>query len=182
MPGQKYLIWQTPWEHEWEMLANLWKGLPACRGNSLLHDTALSSPGHPTLLKAPSHSLFKPKLLSGRSWGEGAADRQATGTWDTNSSGRNRDVLPRMSAVKAPAEAWSRQRRSCCCRLIVYLKCAREKCSIKFAEIWIEIQNLMSVNHSWFESLTRTQKPWVSSWIYSLPLPASASSSQWEGS
>lgn len=30
--------------------------------------------------------------------------------------------------------------------------------------------NLMTVNHSWFESLTRTQKPWVSCWIYSLPL------------
>lgn len=135
MPGQKYLIWQTSWEHEWEMLANLWKGLPACRCNSLLHNTALSSPRYPTLLKASSHSLFKSKLLSGHSWGEGAADRQATGTC----TGSNRGVLPGMRS-ETLAEAWSRQKRSCCCTLIVYLKCAREKCSIKFAEIWTEIK------------------------------------------
>lgn len=72
-------------------------------------------------------------------WGEGAADRQATGTWDTNSSACNRDVWPRMSSV-TPSGAWSRQKRSCCCTLIVYLKCVREKCSGKFAEIWTEIQ------------------------------------------
>lgn len=67
MPGQKYPIWQTPWEQE--MFANLWNRLPACRSNSLLHNTALSSSRYPALLKASSHSLFRQKLLSGHSLG-----------------------------------------------------------------------------------------------------------------
>lgn len=136
-PGQKYLIWQTPWEHEWEMPANLWSRLPACRCSSLLHHTALSSLGHPALLKASSHSLFKPKLLSG-------AQGQQTGRQ------QEPETQPALAVTEMFGQGWalwllqkiscSRQERSCCCTPIVYLKRAREKCSVKFAEIWTEIQ------------------------------------------
>lgn len=37
MPGQKYLTWQTPCVHEWEMLANLLNSYQPYSCNDLLH-------------------------------------------------------------------------------------------------------------------------------------------------
>lgn len=138
MPGQKYLIWQTPWEHEWEMLANLWNRLPGwrCKQSPTQHSTLLTEvPALLRLLHIHSANQSCSQVIPG-------AKGQQTGRQqepETQTALLGRDALPRMSSV-TPSEAWSRQNRSRCSTLIVYLKCAKEKCSIKFAEIWTEIQ------------------------------------------
>lgn len=125
-------------------------------------------------LQAASCLLLKSKLLTSHLGGEGAADRQAAGTRYINSTSGNGAVLPGMSSVKAPPVAPELTGEVCCRTPIVYLKRARKKYSSKVAEIWDS--NLLSVNHLWFKTLRRTQEPRVSSWIYSLLLPASVSS------
>lgn len=164
MPGQKYLIWQIPCEHEWEMLANLLKRLSAFRCNDLLHVHK-----RPQLsLQAASGSPLKSKFLSGHFGGEGAADRQATGTWYINNTGGKRDILSRKSSVKAPSIA-SEQIEEI---LLLKTNCLSWMCK---REIQHKIcwdlgwdSNLMSLNHSWFESLTET----LSQFLDLFPAPA----------
>lgn len=172
--GQKYLMWQTPWEQEWEMLASLWSCQPVDAGVSCRTQPFAHQGTQPSLRLFYSHSSNQScsQVIPG-------AKGQQTGR-SRNLSSKQRWLYQRCFAKDE--QLWLLQKLGADWILLLHtdslsLTCKREmQHKICWDLDWNS--NLVSVNLSWFESLTRTQEPCVSCWIYSLlQFPP-----QWEGS